>query len=589
MPAAVSPRLAEVLNKLQGVKRSSSGWSACCPGHEDRHQSLMVAEGDDGRILMFCHVGCTTEAIVAALGLSMADLFDGQPKAANPSVIREHSWAIRDGNGELIAEHVRLDRADGSKSFVWRRNGQNNLGGLKTEELPLYGIGRVIASHSDTDILIAEGEKAADALHKAGYVAVGTVTGASGLPSEGSLAPLLGFTGRVYLWPDNDEPGRQHMDRVAKRLVAMGKTPYVIDWADGPVKADAVDYLALHANGMAPLLDAAATWSPTTYTSHVSISNRRGQAPTVAKGDKKGTEKGTNSYDPEDSDMSPFEGLSDMVRAWIEDTSGWWATEEIDRDLGLTSPNAKQSRKKVLQRLKASGVIEQHAKQNKQWRYVNTRVTSLEFKAAGRDGILPVRWPMGLENFVNLFPGNLAVVAGSPNAGKTALLLNFIRLNMQKFPVYYFCSEMGDVELRNRLEMFEGIGINEWSFQALERASDFADVMRPDAINIVDFLEMTEELYRVNSHLAAISHKVGSGLAIVAVQKKVGAAYGRGQEFGLEKPKLYLSMDRGKLQIIKGKSWAKKHVDPAGLACTFKITGGCKFEVTKQWFTSADH
>jgi hypothetical protein len=80
-----------------------------------------------------------------------------------------------------------------------------------------------------------------------------------------------------------------------------------------------------------------------------------------------------------------------------------------------------------------------------------------------------------------------------------------------------------------------------------------------------------------------MSHKVGTGLAIVALQKKVGAALGRGAEFSLEKPRLYLSMDRGKLSIVKGKSWANPKVDPNGLSVGFKITGGCQFEITRTW------
>jgi hypothetical protein len=277
------------------------------------------------------------------------------------------------------------------------------------------------------------------------------------------------------------------------------------------------------------------------------------------------------------------EKLTQQILAWVKGTTGWWATEELDKDLGITGVQGKNHRRLVLFRLKEQGVIEKHHRLNKQWRYVNMRVTNLDFKAASNTGILPVKWPMGIEEYVNLFAGNTAVVAGSPNSGKTALLLNFIYLNQDAYPIYYLCSEMGAVELRNRLDQFPGMAIEDWKFQARERASDFADIIVPDCVNIIDYLEMTTELYEVNTHLTAISHKLGSGIAIVALQKKQGAKYGRGQEFGLEKPKLYLSMDRGKLQIVKGKSWAKKNVDPCGLEIHFKIIGGCLFEPSGDW------
>ena len=142
---------------------------------------------------------------------------------------------------------------------------------------------------------------------------------------------------------------------------------------------------------------------------------------------------------------------------------------------------------------------------------------------------------------------------------------------------------MGATELRNRLEQFPGIGIDEWQFEAIERASDFADVIRPDCVNVIDYLEMTTQLYEVNLHLTAIGHKLGSGIAVVGLQKKQGAQFGSGQEFSLEKPKLYVSMDRGKLQIVKGKCWAMKNVNPNGLQVSFKIIGGCQFEITADW------
>jgi hypothetical protein len=49
--------------------------TARCPAHDDRSPSLSVAEGVDGRTLIYCHAGCPPERIVAALGLSWADLF----------------------------------------------------------------------------------------------------------------------------------------------------------------------------------------------------------------------------------------------------------------------------------------------------------------------------------------------------------------------------------------------------------------------------------------------------------------------------------------------------------------------------------
>ncbi len=315
---------------------------------------------------------------------------------------------------------------------------------------------------------------------------------------------------------------------------------------------------------------------------HVCV-NLNGTEKSTNERDKNGIVNGTNSLHPQPEKVSPLLSLSERVLEWVTDTTGWWETSELDKDLGIILPRDGENRRKILLRLREKGIIEAHQKINKQFRYVNKKVVSLEFKTASKTGVLPVKWPLGIERYVNLFPGNMAVVAGSPNSGKTALLLNFIHLNQDDFPIYYLCSEMGAVELRDRLDKFPGMDIEGWKFEAIERASDFADIVRPDCVNIIDYLEMTTELYVVNTHLVAIGHKLGSGLAIVALQKKVGATYGRGQEFGLEKPRLYLSMDEGKLQIVKGKSWATNKVNPHGLCIKFKIIDGCQFQATSEW------
>jgi putative DNA primase/helicase len=79
----------------------------------------------------------------------------------------------------------------------------------KVSTLPLYGSERVREWPKDeTVVVVAEEEKAADALLEAGFCALGTVTGASGTPDQEALSILEGF--EVVLWPDNDDQGRAH-------------------------------------------------------------------------------------------------------------------------------------------------------------------------------------------------------------------------------------------------------------------------------------------------------------------------------------------------------------------------------------------
>lgn len=75
-----------VLLRLHGVRPAGRGWRAPCPAHGGRSRTLSIGAGDDGQVLLCCFAGCTTEAIVDALGIGMRDLWPGrsQPHAGRP-------------------------------------------------------------------------------------------------------------------------------------------------------------------------------------------------------------------------------------------------------------------------------------------------------------------------------------------------------------------------------------------------------------------------------------------------------------------------------------------------------------------------
>lgn len=80
-PSVISPldssAASRILSRLSGVRTVGEGkWIAQCPAHEDRSPSLSLRQLED-RLLIHDHAGCKPAAIVAALGLSLVDLFDG--------------------------------------------------------------------------------------------------------------------------------------------------------------------------------------------------------------------------------------------------------------------------------------------------------------------------------------------------------------------------------------------------------------------------------------------------------------------------------------------------------------------------------
>lgn len=75
-----------VVDRLDGARRSTGGWMAQCPAHDDDRASLRVSDGRKGTVL-FCHAGCSFTDVCSALGIDRTDLFYDAG---------EHDWGHKD-------------------------------------------------------------------------------------------------------------------------------------------------------------------------------------------------------------------------------------------------------------------------------------------------------------------------------------------------------------------------------------------------------------------------------------------------------------------------------------------------------------
>src|SRR5680860_1196112 len=165
--------LGSILGKLNKVRRSGDGWMARCPAHEDRDPSLSISEGTDGAVLLHCHAGCTTEAVVAELGVTLEDLFP--PRETSPTIVATYDYV--DKEGELLYQVVRMSgkqfwqrRPDGAGGYVW------NLRGV---ERRLYHLPQVLeAVSAGRHVFLVEGEKEVHRLEALDFVATTNSGGA---------------------------------------------------------------------------------------------------------------------------------------------------------------------------------------------------------------------------------------------------------------------------------------------------------------------------------------------------------------------------------------------------------------------------
>ncbi len=275
------------LLEARGCRRGAAAGSWTCPAHDDRTPSLSVSEGTGRRILVKCFAGCTVEQIVAALGLSLADLFaevappaterTALQKAPPPEVLGEPASAqiaalkrtrrLRDGTtldrvgAKLVSwqgqEWLAFPTiADGVwKCWALDRNGRprfdekgkwvrKNTGPVSLVISPALrerngsAIPRLFDVEGESDLLAAV---------EAGlpYVVTGS-GGASALAGHEAHREWLGglHAGEVVVVRDLDKAGRDGVEKVAAWWLAQGVPVRVLDLPEAlGAGGDLRDYL----------------------------------------------------------------------------------------------------------------------------------------------------------------------------------------------------------------------------------------------------------------------------------------------------------------------------------------------------------
>lgn len=249
----ISEQTEDFLSRLNGVRKTGSGWVARCPcRNDDDNPSLSIGQGDDGRVLVTCHRGisCNVEEICSAMGLHLSDLMPkkdaDKPRALQvdkprqttdyqPSIPTQprpkqefvESYDYVDENGVLLFQKLRYIDEFGKKTFRQRKPDGKGGWEYSLGDVPkvLYNLPAVIkAKQENFPIWLVEGEKDANTLIELGLVAT-TMPGGAGKWLEIHTEALAGAL--VEIIADNDEVGKQHAVKVCDELLAAGSDAQV--------------------------------------------------------------------------------------------------------------------------------------------------------------------------------------------------------------------------------------------------------------------------------------------------------------------------------------------------------------------------
>lgn len=200
----------------------------------------------------------------------------------------------------------------------------------------------------------------------------------------------------------------------------------------------------------------------------------------------------------------------------------------------------------------------------------------MNFKHDNPTGWFDIKYPFGLEKYVKTPRRSIQIFGGSPQAGKTAIAHNLIDLNWREHKVVLWDTENSEAELYERLSTHSDF--MDWPDDLIRsRSFDFAEVIEPDALNIIDYLEAPENIWEIRTLLRELRDKLTTGICVVMLQKPEGRDLPYGKDWAKQLPRLVVAMEGGILKILKGKSWVDKDVNPDGLRWSFKLVGGEKF------------
>jgi len=233
--------LDEVLSALERVTgyrpvKSGDGYRARCPCHEDKSPSLSVKM--NGRLLLHCFAGCGFDAIIATLGIT--------PERTTPRREIVATYSYRDASGIEIRQKVRY----APKDFRIRHRSDTGAWIYKAGSGPavLYRLPELRqAIAQGATIFVVEGEKDCDRLTAGGLVATTNIEGAAQPHQKAKWRPeyttQLAGAARVILLPDNDDPGRAHMQVVARVLQGRVGEIHLLALPGLPAKGDVSDWL----------------------------------------------------------------------------------------------------------------------------------------------------------------------------------------------------------------------------------------------------------------------------------------------------------------------------------------------------------
>lgn len=271
--------IVNVIQRHMSLEKRGSEYYGVCPFHDDHKSSLQVNPSKQIYKCFACGAGGDAIDFLTRKGLTFHQACEELNGGVAPTQVPESAvktppkrqdtwkqimppgavgfainhyrhgrpsrcWSYSDKDGNYIGYVCRFNLPNGEKEvlpFVYATNGQRSEWRWMGFEAPrpLFNL-HLLAEWPESIVILVEGEKTAEAVQEQldprEYVATTWIGGANAIKHT-DFSPIANRT--VYLWPDNDKPGKDAMLEIAKQL--KGNVRWIPIPDSYPEKWDAAD------------------------------------------------------------------------------------------------------------------------------------------------------------------------------------------------------------------------------------------------------------------------------------------------------------------------------------------------------------
>lgn len=267
-------------------------------------------------------------------------------------------------------------------------------------------------------------------------------------------------------------------------------------------------------------------------------------------------------------EKSLYQRIGEMIESWLAVHTGEsFDLETICRQLEISSRDARIEASKYLN-YEATKPNKRLEKTNRIYRYIDSSIKHIDWLNSNSEDCINIKWPYGYEDDSHFgFDGHviipqksIIIVAGVSNMGKTTFALNFLWLNMDDHKCILMGNEYDPSQFKRRANTMLDINdpLNQDGkpkFELIERYENWKDIIQPDAINIIDWINLGDKFYELGKVLEGIKEKLNKGIALCCIQKDANKAIGMGGMWGTHLATLYLTLDYNRITVEKAKEW----------------------------------